>query len=37
MRGLSVTLIATNALSLAIDAWDATPFVLGERQPHNVW
>lgn len=32
-----VTLIATNAFSLAIDAWDATRFVLGERRPHYVW
>lgn len=32
-----LTLIATNAISLAIDAWDATRFVLGERQPHYVW
>ena len=32
-----VMLIATNAFSLAIDAWDATRFVLGERQPYYVW
>jgi hypothetical protein len=32
-----ITLIATNAVSLAIDAWDATRFVLGERRPHYVW
>lgn len=32
-----VTLIATNAVSLAIDAWDATRFVLGERRPYYVW
>ncbi len=32
-----ITLIATNAVSLAIDAWDATRFALGERQPHYVW
>lgn len=32
-----VTLIATNAVSLAIDAWDATRFIRGERQPHYVW
>ncbi len=32
-----LTLIATNAISLAIDAWDAARFVLGERQPHYVW
>lgn len=32
-----VTLIVTNSVSLAIDAWDATRFVRGERQPHYVW
>ena len=32
-----LTLIATNAISLAIDAWDAARFVLGERHPHYVW
>jgi hypothetical protein len=32
-----LTLIATNAISLAIDAWDASRFVLGERQAHYVW
>lgn len=32
-----VTLIATNAVSLAIDAWDAMRFLLGERQPHYAW
>lgn len=32
-----ITLIATNAISLVIDAWDATRFVRGERQPHYVW
>lgn len=32
-----ITLIATNAVSLAIDAWDATRFVLGERRPYYVW
>ena len=32
-----VTLIATNAVSLAIDAWDATRFLGGERQPYYVW
>jgi hypothetical protein len=32
-----IALIATNAISLAIDAWDATRFVLGERQPHYMW
>lgn len=30
-------LIVTNAVSLVIDAWDATRFVLGERRPHYVW
>ena len=32
-----VALIATNAASLAIDAWDATRFFLGERRPYYVW
>ena len=32
-----VALMATNALSLAIDAWDATRFVLGERRPYYAW
>lgn len=32
-----VALIATNAVSLAIDAWDATRFILGERRPYYVW
>jgi hypothetical protein len=32
-----IMLIATNAVSLAIDAWDATRFVRGERQPYYVW
>lgn len=36
-HGWLITLIATNAVSLAIDAWDAVRFVLGERQPHYVW
>jgi hypothetical protein len=32
-----VMLVATNAVSLAIDAWDATRFVLGERRPYYLW
>lgn len=32
-----VALIATNAFSLAIDAWDAARFVRGERRPHYAW
>jgi hypothetical protein len=32
-----IMLIATNTVSLAIDAWDAMRFVRGERQPHYVW
>ena len=32
-----ITLLATNAVSLAIDAWDATRFIAGERQPYYVW
>jgi len=30
-------LIATNAVCLAIDAWDATRFALGERRPYYAW
>jgi len=36
-RAWLVVLIATNAVSLAIDAWDAMRFILGERRPHYVW
>ena len=36
-RAWLVALIATNAFSLAIDAWDAARFALGERRPHYVW
>lgn len=32
-----VTLIATNAVSLAIDTWDALRFLRGENQPHYLW
>jgi hypothetical protein len=32
-----VLLMATNAVSLAIDAWDATRFALGERRPYYAW
>lgn len=32
-----IALIATNAVSLVIDAWDATRFVLGERRPYYAW
>jgi hypothetical protein len=32
-----IALVATNAVSLAIDAWDATRFIRGERRPHYVW
>jgi hypothetical protein len=32
-----ITLIATNAVSLAIDFWDATRFALGERRPYYAW
>jgi hypothetical protein len=32
-----ITLIATNAVSLAIDTVDATRFILGERRPYYVW
>ena len=36
-RAWLITLIATNAVSLAIDAWDALRFVQGERQPYYAW
>ena len=32
-----IALIATNAVSLAIDAWDATRFIRGERRPYYAW
>lgn len=32
-----ILLIVTNAVSLAIDAWDAARFALGERSPHYTW
>jgi len=32
-----ILLIATNAVSLAIDAWDATRFIRGERRPYYAW
>ncbi len=32
-----IMLIATNAISLVIDAWDAARFALGERRPYYVW
>jgi hypothetical protein len=32
-----VLLIATNAVSLAIDAWNTMRYILGERRPHYVW
>ena len=32
-----IMLIATNAVSLVLDAWDATRFVLGERRPYYAW
>lgn len=32
-----IMLIATNAFSLVIDAWDATRFALGEHRPYYVW
>lgn len=36
-RAWLIALVATNAVSLAVDAWDATRFVLGERRPYYVW
>ena len=32
-----ITLIATNVICLAIDAFDLTRFMLGERKPHYAW
>jgi hypothetical protein len=32
-----IMLVATNAVSLVIDAWDATRYVFGERRPYYVW
>ena len=37
VRAWLIVLIATNAVSLAIDAWDAARFLLGERRPHYAW
>jgi len=36
-RGWLVVLMATNALSLVIDVWDAVRFLRGERNPHYAW
>jgi len=36
-RAWLVALMATNVVSLAIDAWDATRFALGERRPYYAW
>lgn len=36
-RGWLITLIATNTISLLIDATDAARFISGERRPHYVW
>ena len=36
-RAWVVALVATNAISLAIDAWDATRFLRGEREPYYAW
>jgi len=32
-----VTLIVTNTFCLAIDTWDATRFILGDRHPYYAW
>ena len=32
-----IMLIATNAVSLVIDAWDAMRFIFGERRPYYAW
>jgi hypothetical protein len=36
-RAWLVFLIATNAVSLTIDTWDATRFASGERRPYYAW
>jgi hypothetical protein len=36
-RAWLVALIATNAVSLVIDAWDGARFALGERHPYYAW
>ena len=36
-RAWILLLIGTNAISLAIDAWDAARFALGDRYPYYVW
>jgi hypothetical protein len=36
-RAWLIVLVATNAVSLAIDAWDATRFATGERRPYYAW
>ena len=32
-----VTLLVTNGVSLAIDAWDAARYIRGERRPYYAW
>lgn len=36
-KAWALILIATNAISSAIDAWHGTRFIHGERQPHYEW
>lgn len=36
-RAWLLMLIATNAVSLVVDAWDATRFATGERRPYYAW
>jgi hypothetical protein len=36
-RAWLLVLTATNSASLAIDAWDATRYLRGERAPHYAW
>lgn len=36
-RAWLVALVATNAISLVIDAWDVARFARGERRPHYAW
>ena len=36
-RAWLVALMATNAVSLVIDGWDATRYLRGERAPYYAW
>ena len=37
LRVWLVALIATNTMSLLVDAWDAARYARGERAPHYAW